>query len=114
MTKRREFTPKTKYLAWERANGHCEICGIKIYPGNGPIFDHIVVAAHGGSNDPSNCSVKCRNCDRTKTRSDVSRIAKSRRVQRKHIGIKKGSARPIPGSKASGWKRKMSGEWVRR
>lgn len=39
---------------------------------------------------------------------------KNRRVRQRHIGAHVTRSRPLPGTKASGWKHKMNGEWVRR
>lgn len=52
-------------------------------------------------------------CHKAKTASDTSEIAKGKRMRERNLGIRR-SARPIAGSKASGWKRKMSGEVERR
>jgi hypothetical protein len=47
------------------------------------------------------------------TVKDVDEKSKTARIAMKHLGIKK-TKRPMPGSKASRWKRKMSGEVVER
>lgn len=39
---------------------------------------------------------------------------KIKRVRQRHIGARVTKSRPMAGTKASGWKHKMSGEWVRR
>lgn len=54
-------------------------------------------------------------CHKPKTAVDVGVIAKSKRRERKiRFGIKSRSARPIPGSKASGWKKPFNGPAERR
>lgn len=52
-------------------------------------------------------------CHRVKSADDWSEIAKGRRARERNLGIKR-SARPMPGSKASGWRKKMNGETERR
>jgi hypothetical protein len=52
-------------------------------------------------------------CHKVKTASDVSEIAKGKRMRERNLGIKR-SARPMPGSRASGLKRKMDGSVERR
>jgi len=112
---RQEFTPRTKLDAWKRSNGHCENCGIKIIAGNGPEYDHIVAAALGGAADLDNCAVLCRNCHGAKTaQHDIPKIAKSNRVIKRNAGIKRRKGKPMPGSKASGWRKRMDGTVERR
>ena len=86
---RREFPAKVKVAAFERAGGCCEMCGVKIRPGNGPEYDHGVPAALGGSGELDNCIVACRTCHGLKTTTrDVPMIAKGKRVRAKHICAK--------------------------
>ena len=80
---RQEFTGKTKAEAWLRAGGKCESCGNVIR--RGPQYDHRIPCGDGGSNDLANCQVLCEFCHGTKTKTDVTRIAKGKRVHRKHI-----------------------------
>jgi 5-methylcytosine-specific restriction enzyme A len=110
---RAEFTKATKLDAWTRANGHCEQCTAKLFPGNIE-YHHDKECAYGGTNSVDNCILLCRACHGSITRRRMTDIAKSNRVRAAHLGIKRGSGRPLPGSKASGWKRKMSGTWERR
>lgn len=113
---RREFPAKIKLAAWDRANGKCEgkNCGAKLFPGH-VHYDHVIPDRLGGDPVLDNCAVLCTACHGVKTRTkDIPAIAKSKRVRRHHAGIKKFQRRPLPGTKASGWKHKMSGEWVRR
>lgn len=42
-TQRREFPKKVKLEAWLRSKGICECgCGVKIVPGDGPEYDHLM------------------------------------------------------------------------
>lgn len=108
-----EFTAKTKAQAFERADGKCEECTARLFPGN-IHYDHRIPCALGGEATLDNCQVLCRSCHGAKTtKTDVPQIAKAKRVNRKHIGATKRKSRPIAGSKDSPVKRKVDGttEW---
>lgn len=109
---RKEFTTKTKALAFQRSNGRCEECGARLSVGNYH-YDHKNPDGLTGNNDLSNCAVVCIVCHREKTRDDVGRIAKAKRQEARHIGAKK-SRNPLPGSRLSRWKKKLTGEVIRR
>lgn len=111
---RREFSSKTKTAAWERANGQCEACTARLSPGH-THYDHIVPDALGGEPILENVQVLCSACHGRKTaKQDVPRIAKAKRQRADHIGAKSKTRRPMPGSRASGWKRRMDGTTERR
>lgn len=107
---RSEFTKRTKLAALARAGEVCEECLLR------PVaeFDHAIPAAIGGGNDLANCVALCRRCHANKTRKrDVPQIAKSKRIAEKRAGVRK-SKRPMPGSRASGWRKRMDGTTERR
>lgn len=87
---RREFSKKTKLAAFQRCNGICEAknCGVKLTPGK-YTYDHRVPDQLGGEPTLENCQVICSACDKAKTRQDAGDIAKARRRNYQHIGIKK-------------------------
>lgn len=64
MTKRREFSKKTKAAAWERAGGICEADGCDA---PGEEYDHIKECWEGGDNSLSNCMLLCWSCHNAKT-----------------------------------------------
>jgi 5-methylcytosine-specific restriction protein A len=106
---RHEFSAKTKVAAFERSRGNCEGCGAKLFAGNIE-YDHQIPCGLGGDNSLENCIVRCRACHSTKThKTDVPQIAKAKRRQRNHIGVKKQSSRPMLGTKASGVRKRMNG-----
>lgn len=72
--------------------------------------DHVTPFAHGGVRTlPAHPR-----CHRKKTSEvDIPAIAKGKRVRDRTFGIKK-TAGTMPGSRGSKWKKKMSGEVVRR
>lgn len=106
--------PRVRLRVWERDEGKCGECTRKIRPGEAWICDHVTALVNGGANSEDNLRVICENCDRTvKTPRDVAEKATTYRKRSKNLGIKKAS-RPMPGSKASPWKRTFSGAVVRR
>jgi 5-methylcytosine-specific restriction protein A len=109
---RKEFSTKTKALAFQRADGRCEECGFRLTVGKYH-YDHANPDGLTGVNDLGNCRVLCVACHREKTREDVGNIAKAKRRYAKDIGAK-ASRNPMPGGRSSKWKRKLSGEWVER
>ena len=110
---RREFPKAVRLAAWERCKGHCEGCTAKLFPGRFE-FDHDIPDWLGGEPTLENCVVLCDPCHRSKTATvDIPRIAKAKRVRDAHLGIRK-AKRPMPGSRQSKWKRKISGETVAR
>ncbi len=86
---RAEFSAKVRAEAFARAAGHCEGCTAKLYTGQFD-YDHDKPAEFGGAATLDNCRVLCKTCHRLKTsKSDIPAIAKSNRIRRRHMGIKK-------------------------
>jgi 5-methylcytosine-specific restriction protein A len=109
---RTEFSAKIKILAFERSGGHCESCSAKLFPGNVE-FDHVNPDGLTGTATLDNCAAVCRACHKTKTKRDVANIARAKRRERKHIGIRKPSK--FACSRGSRFKKKVgSGEVVLR
>jgi 5-methylcytosine-specific restriction enzyme A len=102
---RREFSAKVKLAAFQRCDGLCEMpdCGAKLRPGKFT-YDHRVPDQLGGEPTLDNCQVICRECDREKTGQDAGDIARAKRRERKHVGIRKPTT-------FKGWRR-FSGEIV--
>lgn len=86
--KRKEFTAKTKLLAFERCGGFCEKCKGS-FNGKKPEYDHILPDALGGDNSLVNCQVLCKVCHTAKTtKQDVPAISKTKRLSLSVKGIK--------------------------
>jgi len=112
---RDEFTKSTKSAAWERCGGKCEECGKRLGSGHGHAYDHIVAAWLGGSADLENCAVLCTHCHSLKTtKLDVPGIAKTKRILAKRIKADRPKSRPMPGTRASGLRKRMDGRVERR
>jgi 5-methylcytosine-specific restriction enzyme A len=111
---RHEFSAKTKAQAFARAAGVCEGegCGARLTIGKFR-FDHRIPDQMGGDNSIDNCTVLCLACDLgRKTPHDLRDISKVKRIESKHRGIRKRSK--FACSKDSPFKKKISGEVVRR
>lgn len=112
---RREFPTKIKLAAWALAKCKCERCSVQIRPGNGPHYDHRVPDAVNGEPTLANCQVLCKTCHGIKTaKVDVPAIAKTKRVLTGVARAERPKSRPMPGSRASAWKRRMDGTVVKR
>ena len=105
--------PRVFVRCFERYGGKCGACGRKVGAGLAWQLDHIIALANGGQNQEGNLQPLCVECHRQKTNTDVATKSKIARVRAKHVGVKK-RGRPIPGSKASGWRRRFDGTVERR
>jgi 5-methylcytosine-specific restriction endonuclease McrA len=95
---------------FEKFKGICAECGGKIAEKRW-VCDHRLAIINGGENREDNLGPIHSTCDKTKTAADVAIKAKTARVKLKHLGIKKRKGRPMPGSRDSGFKRKIGGGW---
>ena len=87
----------------------CQICTTKIAVKKW-VCDHRRAIINGGENRESNLWPIHVACDRTvKTPSDVAEKSENARVAMKHHGIRKAKGRPMPGTRASGIRKRMSG-----
>ena len=108
---RQEFSPKIKVAAFKRAWGRCEGCSGQLYTGKFH-YDHVNPDGLTGEPTLENCAVLCVACHSTKTKDDVSNIAKAKRRERRHLGADKPAT--MPGSRNSQWKKRMDGIVERR
>lgn len=101
-----------KLRIWDREGGRCYLTGRKLRKGEYD-FEHVIALAnwtgesHG--NRESNIRLAYRPAHRAKTSQDRKAKADSDRVRKKHVGITK-SRNPIPGSRASGVRKRMNGD----
>src|SRR5215831_13540039 len=92
---RHEFPATVKAQAYERCKSkdgraRCEDCGRKLLHSGDYHYDHDIPDYLGGSNNLANCKVRCKSCHIGKTSQiDQPAIAKSRRLRRRHVGIKR-------------------------
>ena len=120
---RREFSRKLRAQIIMRAtNNHgqitCENCGLvlgkKPYQIDHTLEEGLVVdqSAPLTIEDGQLLGQDC--CHKPKTRERTKMIRKADRARDKSTGAFKKSGRPMPGTKRSGWKKKMNGEVERR
>lgn len=105
--------PRVRLRVFEAHGGICHLTGQEINAGDAWDCDHIRALCNGGEHRESNLAPVLRAAHRAKTAQDVALKAKADRVRKKHLGIKTTKA-VIPGSKASGWKRRIDGTVERR
>lgn len=117
---RREFSKEVKREALTRSGLRCEADGplyglsegqrCCIPLSAGVEFDHRISDALGGEPTLENCVAACPTCHAFKTATnDTPKAAKVKRQSDKDKGIKASPSRPLPGSRASGLRRRMNG-----
>jgi 5-methylcytosine-specific restriction endonuclease McrA len=122
---RREFPKSVRQAALLRSDQRCEAVGERygFEPGQrcdaplayGVQFDHELPDWYGGEPTLENCRAICVRCHKHAThRVDAPAMAKARRNHEKHTGTKAKSRRPMPGSRASGFRKRMDGRVERR
>jgi 5-methylcytosine-specific restriction protein A len=89
-------------------------CNVELRAGN-IFYDHHKADGLGGEPTLENARVLCKNCHDAKTfGEDNPRMAKADNQRKRNFGIKARKGRPLPGTKASGLKKKMNGTVERR
>ena len=107
---RQAITPQMKIdCLLHRYDILCSICLKTIYPGDEIEWDHIAALVHGGEHEYHNLRPLHTECHKVKSAQDVKANAKVKRLRNP-----KPSKHPVPGSRASRFKRKMNGEVVKR
>lgn len=105
---------RVQLRVFQRFNGICPKCTRKMEPGKWQC-DHIIALVNGGGHAESNLQPLCASpCHSQKTKADVAEKSRVYRKAANHAGIKTRKGRPMPGSRASGIKRKMNGQVERR
>jgi len=105
--------PRVKIRVFLKFAGICCECGTKI-GGKRWICDHRTAIINGGQNRERNLGPIHESCDKSKTAADVEEKARIYRKTAKELGVTLKKSRPMPGSRASGWKRKIDGTVVKR
>jgi hypothetical protein len=116
-TPRKPLTPTQRLKLFEAFQGRCVLCDRKIEAGEPWIDEHLRALGLGGTNAAENRGPAHKACADLKTLGkdgDLARIAKAKRQKMRHLGIRQRKGPPIPGSRDSGWKRKIDGTLERR
>jgi hypothetical protein len=126
VTDRKEIPKSVKIVVFLRAGGNtpnlcCEGCGLRL-GGKSFHYDHQIAECFQTlpkherppitADDVKLLGYEC--CHKEKSASEHKANCHGKRIVAKAARAEKKYSRPIPGSKASGWKHTMRGEWVRR
>lgn len=112
--KRKRLTAAQRERVLDDAGRVCHLCGGRIQAGEAWDVSHVIALEAGGTDEPANTLPAHRTCHRQHTSEhDAPLIAKTRRQRQKHLGIKR-ATRPMPGSKASPWRKRLDGSVQRR
>lgn len=111
MAKRRCISKAMRFAIYDAAQGRCHICGEVIDLATEKMeIEHQVPSALGGKEDFSNLQPAHVHCHSAKTKTDVTRIAKAKRVERKHNGTFRPPRHIMAGSKASKYRKCLNGK----
>lgn len=113
-TPRRKLSTRDRLKVFEAHGGVCALCGGKIDGSRETwIVEHLRALGLAGEDAPENMAPAHEHCAAAKTKDDVARIAKAKRVKVRHIGARAPSRNPVPGSRNTPFRRRMNGttEW---
>lgn len=86
----------------------CALCGRDIRAGIRWICDHIIALINGGENRESNLQPICDWCDKNiKTPADQALKSRIYKSKSRNAGLRRPKWRPLPGTRASGIRRRM-------
>lgn len=102
--------PTVKLRLFLRYFGVCGECGRTIRTGESWALDHTVALINGGENRENNLKPMHLVCHKLKTGQDIEIRTETRQKQMAHYGIKKSKGRPMPGTRRSGLRKRMSGK----
>ena len=100
MIARRFLSPKRRLAIFLAADGRCHLCGQRIKPGEKWDVEHPIPLALGGADGDTNRAPAHSKCHAPKSAQDAGDIARAKRREAKHLGIRKPSTfRRPPGVK---------------
>jgi 5-methylcytosine-specific restriction endonuclease McrA len=93
----------------------CNNCGVPFGVKVKAQFDHVSPIWLGGENRESNLQALCSPCHAEKTKTEATARAKVNRLRSDRLIVKKPpKGKPLAGTFASGWKKRMDGTVVKR
>jgi 5-methylcytosine-specific restriction protein A len=101
--------PRVRWRVFKAAGRRCAHCLRLLRIGARFTCDHIIALINGGENRETNLQILCDWCDPAKTAADVRQKAKVYRAGSKQFRGFRESGRPLPGSRASGIRKRMDG-----
>lgn len=112
---RKPLTPKQKLKMFIAHDGVCCICGCKINGVKEAWDEHDDPLWLNGTNAENNRKPAHARCARQKTAKESGERSKIQSVAEKHFGAKnRPKSRPLPGTRASGLRKRMDGRVERR
>jgi 5-methylcytosine-specific restriction protein A len=114
---RKRLTDHQRAAIFLNFGGICHRCERKLRSGDSWQLDHIIALENGGKDEPDNLAPCCDWCHKGKTAEDHGKAAKGRAVAVSTIiprSQRQKKGRPMMGSKASGWRKRMDGTVERR
>lgn len=114
--KRKSISRTHRLRLFALHHGQCHLCHGRIDATREAWeVSHDIPLELGGADDDVNRKPAHAKCHRVQTSTiDIPRIAKAKRREARHLGAKAKSSRPVPGSKASGIRKRMDGTVERR
>jgi hypothetical protein len=112
--KRHRLTRAARIRIFDTAEGKCAICALPIQVAEKWHIDHAIPLWQGGLDTEDNMRPAHDHCHIEKTMTEATMRAKETRVRARHLGIRKRIRRPMPGSRASRWRKRMDGTVERR
>ena len=105
---------RVKLRVFLRFDGRCQCgCNRKIMSGEAWRLDHKLALILEGEHREGNFQPILVEHDKAKVRSEVREKSRTYKRRARHYGIRK-AKHPMPGSRASGWKKHMDGRVERR
>lgn len=101
--------PRVRLRVLEKFKHACAGCTRSIATGDPWTCDHKQALINSGENRERNLQPLCAWCDPPKTAADVAEKSKVYDRTLNHAGIRKAKGRPMPGTRASGVRRRMDG-----
>jgi 5-methylcytosine-specific restriction protein A len=105
--------PRVYDRVFDTCKGNCHRCGRPIRRADKWTLEHRIAIILGGRNAEDNLCLTCEWCLPVKNAEDQSAKSKLANIRKRDRGIRT-TSRPMPGSRASGWKKPMNGPAVRR
>lgn len=106
---RKQFSASALWHHLLTFEGKCADCQCKTGGANGLEWDHVTPLAMGGDDTLDNLQPLCRACHKAKTAQDKAHIGKAKRMNQRQAGIPRQTRSKIPGSKGTGFRRKING-----
>lgn len=102
--------PRVKLRVLRSQSDRCAGCKRPLRSGDAKTCDHIKALINGGENRENNLQILGTDCCRpAKDRADVALKSKAYKQAVKDAGFRKPKGRPMPGSRASGIRKRMDG-----